>query len=114
MDIADFIRARLDEDEQAASGLVNAAKMLGAKPDFYGAGGPAAEAFWERFDPTRILADVAAKRQLLSTYAEAAKFYDRNRRAPAGELHGLRTAQLLVALPYREHPDYRPEWNPDA
>jgi hypothetical protein len=99
MDIADFIRARLNEDEQAASGLVNAAKMLGAKPDFYGAGGPAAEAFWARFDPARVLADVVARRRILD-WANS----------PSLPPHESFYVLDALASVWAEHPDFRDDW----
>jgi hypothetical protein len=73
-----------------------------------------------RHDPARVLADVAAKRRIL---AECAYWYDKvnasaTEKYPQPDL-GARfevamPILLLLALPYRDHLDYRPEWAPDA
>lgn len=104
-----FLRARLDEDQRTAAGLVNAARVVGAKPDFYGAGGPAAEAFWARFDPSRLLADIDAKRAILDLHVDRAEctrcaWFD-------GELYPCDTLKHL-AQPYAGHEHYRKEWTP--
>jgi hypothetical protein len=64
-ELAALVRAGLDADEQPAKGLLGAARFLDRTPDFYGAGGPAAEALWRRFSEARVLAE-AAKRALLA------------------------------------------------
>lgn len=64
-ELAELVRAGLDADEDVAIDLERAAKFPERVPDFYGAGGPAAKYLWQRFSTHRVLADVAAKRQLL-------------------------------------------------
>jgi hypothetical protein len=61
-------------------------------------------------DPTRALREVAAKRAILDEYAEADTYYTANVSAPAGELHGLRTAVLAIAAIYEGRPGWREEW----
>jgi hypothetical protein len=63
-----------------------------------------------RHDPVRVLAEVDAKRRILDGLAGA---LDRH----ADYITGAFTAEdvlHLLALPYRDHPGYRPEWAPDA
>ncbi|MFD4658014.1 DUF6221 family protein [Kitasatospora sp. NPDC058444] len=68
-------------------------------------------------DPARALADVAAKRRIIDRYtsavADAAEdadgYFDENR---AEDARHLRPVLRLLALPYRDHPDYQPEWAP--
>jgi len=54
----------------------------------------------ERHDPTTVLRQVAAHRQLLAKYEEAYEWYDANKHAPAGEVHGLWTAIKFLAEGY--------------
>nr|BEK68840.1 hypothetical protein KPHV_60670 [Kitasatospora purpeofusca] len=69
-----------------------------------------------RHDPARVLAEVDAKRRVLVRYEE-------ERAIQTSGMGGLLTKYLvpryeeiirLLALPYADHPDYRPEWAPDA
>lgn len=66
-ELAGIVRRGLGADQAAAEALVGACRLRGAKPDFYGAGGPAAAALWQRFTERRVLAEVAGKQQLLDT-----------------------------------------------
>lgn len=54
------LKAQMDEDKRAAEALIAAVKLPGKLPDFSGCGGPAAEAYWQRFDPAREVEKVAA------------------------------------------------------
>jgi hypothetical protein len=72
-------------------------------------------------DPARVLREVEAKRGLLKearSYAEAieAEFGWQRDEIEAGAIRdggnaGERMLRIL-ALPYADHPDYRPEWAP--
>lgn len=57
-----------------------------------------------RHDPARVLAEVEAKRRILTAYEN----YDRE----APELDVPDSVIRLLALPYAGHPDYRKEWRP--
>jgi hypothetical protein len=81
-----FARARLAEDERTAQGLAGATRFVGGKPDFYGVGGPAAEAFWDRFDPARVLRQVAAGRRILARHHDDGRGYCAG--CPNGEISG--------------------------
>lgn len=108
-DLIDFLRDRLAEDKDHARVLATAAKLLDRQPDFYGAGGPAAQDYWQHFTPARMLADVEAKRGIVNLMAEATRpGWDPRSDAAAVRLAGIVLGRL--AEPYADHPDYRPEW----
>lgn len=72
-----------------------------------------------RHDPTRVLSEVDAKRRIVDQYVYWQDMADQSGIASLsnfmqGERHGLWQALRLLALSYRNHPDYRPEWAPDA
>jgi hypothetical protein len=101
-DLVSWLRHQLDEDEHEVevSHSPGCPLYLPGMTD---------QQLYEPADPSRCtcparraLAEVQAKRAILDTYAEAASFYEANRSAPAGELHGLRTAITYLALPYAD------------
>ncbi|MDP8927930.1 MAG: DUF6221 family protein [Actinomycetota bacterium] len=129
-DLVTFLRARLDEIEQAA----RAVKPLANVPVI---GGPQRQEFthgrltfaaedgypkrladqeaaahFSRHDPARVLADVEAKRQVVELHDDQ---HDCPGNPPAYEFPypGCATLRAL-ALPYETHPDYREEWRPEA
>jgi len=118
--LADFLLARIAEDERAAadeavarahSGTV----VLGPAYDDH----PAREAIREQlqesvtalqrvrpwtaiYDPARVLAECEAKRKIVEQV-----------RDPAWSSYAVRDLVLgNLALPYADHPDYREEWRP--
>ncbi|MGY5127323.1 DUF6221 family protein [Streptomyces nigrescens] len=117
-----FLRARLDEEEVAAH--TAPAGPWHADGDSVYASHPAdlvveyayndgAEHI-ARHDPARVLAEIEAKRAIVDQYAEVQEM-DREDAEPEfayGRAVGLGEAVRLLALPYQEHPDYRPEWRP--
>jgi len=140
--LTEFLKARLDEDEQAAR---KAAEICGCHPiapawSFHDertdgriliADNPHPETRhklgrrWNgtyqelfaaehiaRWDPARVLAEVEAKRRIIREYEAAAAYYDQHPDAPAGEAHGLYTTLKALALPYADHPDYHKDWRP--
>ncbi len=141
-DIVAFLAARLDEDEAAAKSAaraaafresddapewdVDSANMIHSGPYGYVVaradevrdeiGGHIA-----RWDPARVLAEVAAKRgrlrefetwnrQLEDVHSHPEIYSSGNR----GEIQGMwmmaRRAILWDALVYTDHPDYAPSW----
>ncbi|MFD3654344.1 DUF6221 family protein [Streptomyces sp. NPDC058620] len=66
-----------------------------------------------RHDPARVLREVEAKRQLLDTFLPDAAGADEqiNDEWRAGSTLAV-DLLCLLALPYTDHPDYRPEWGP--
>jgi hypothetical protein len=125
--LAQFVRDRLDEDEQmarAAGGDVwrrqehpsDTIAVYDSKgePVVYDEGAPTEEqqAYIVCHDPARILDEVEAKRELLARY-EAME---------SGVLVVVGVESILseyrrvilpsLALPYACHPDHREEWRP--
>lgn len=134
-DLVAFLRARLDERAaraMAAAECVDGAAWTAGDPDLAEdvttaegsrpvAVGPYESTLrWElrEFiadnDPARVLAEVQAKRRIVEGYERKLE----NRRAhpddlaSAGALLALHGTVKLLALPYADHPSYRPEWRP--
>jgi hypothetical protein len=105
--LAEFIAARLSEDETAA-------KAAGSRPN-----GPLWEdgtrhtvvaAHINRHDPSRVLREVTAKREILaecSTLVIVGVAYPDE----AGPESAARILQLLASV-YSDHPDYQDKWKP--
>lgn len=82
-----FLRARLNEDEKVYGSLLRIMDLAGdLDPDGD-----------SRVMCTKILADVAAKRQIIELVIGAYAGY---------------AVLPLLALPYAGHPDYREDWKP--
>lgn len=118
-DMAEFMEERVNEDEQAAKALDGATTLAGAVPDFYGAGGPAAQAFWERFGPRRILAVVEAKRAVLSEWAAFSGLVEGQvRRGEPVDKVMLFKVRVIegtmrkLCTEWAVHPGYKAEWKP--
>lgn len=107
-DLIAFLRARLDEDEQGAQQELALLREFPYPDDFQ------VEYQWVRMarhphggvstshapgapTPTRVLAEVKAKRRILDGF----QWEGQEARAIA-----------LLAEVYADHPDYRPEWRP--
>lgn len=94
-DLADFLLARITEDESAIARYVDRARM-----ENQGALEP-------RWTTSRLLAECDAKRRIVRTYQSHAVMSDAASRERADELeHVLR----FLALPYSDHPDYDESW----
>lgn len=124
-DLAEFLRARLDEDEEAAQA---------AKPGPWHADGGGVYAkhpvdevvdystsadHIARHDPKRTLIEVEAKRRNIEQHGSTTGYvFDDDDDALACRCCGDLTVAYpcgtlrLLALPYADHPDYRPEWAP--
>jgi hypothetical protein len=112
-DLVAFLRARLDEDEQAARHAFGdhnddgpewtevSSGALSTGSELHGIGDSAITRHMERWDPKRVLAEVAAKRRIVELWSHSI--------GSGGEC----TLRAL-ALPYANYPDYRPEWAPSA
>lgn len=133
-DLIEFLRARLDEDEQVARAAADRDgehwEVTGegdlVTPGTGGSGyfgtGPWGGSLGEtgthiaRHDPARALAEVDAKRRTVDWLAEDAAFDMPAAKAQAASREEwylvtlARTTLKLLALPYVDHPDYRGDW----
>lgn len=133
-DLVAFLRARLNEDEQAARAAldVNVLAAMGrGKPAPRWVPSPEGDAgIWDtegiprvkfawarerdhivRHDPARVLAETAAKREVVRL---AERAYDYHETFMNGFAAVVVVVLRLLAAPHADHPDYRPEWAPDA
>jgi hypothetical protein len=128
-DLVKFLRARLDDDErdaqavgystaEAVDGLWDSkfVQLRGSVTTYNTTELPADLAVhMARHDPARVLAEVDAKRRLLDKTHPELQWADS---AAEGEWGNYQEAALdflkIMALPYADHPDYRPEWAPEA
>lgn len=135
-DLADFLRARLDEDEAAAKaawpgpwqlkeehGLFRQASVcvmqpLSGRPGastgltaYVPLGSQDAEtaAHIARHDPARVLREVAAKRAIIDLHTPTATLGPGRSCEYCGHLWPCAEA-LAVAAVYSDHPDYDPAW----
>ncbi|MFJ6615441.1 DUF6221 family protein [Streptomyces sp. NPDC091289] len=124
-----FLRDRLDEDEQAARAvgyeqIETADHLWGTKYLVLSAelGGLRATTEFDadlaehiaRHDPARVLAEVDAKRRMIETFMRR---YEAKMASTTSTTLGLEWAVRadvlrLLALPYADHPDYRGDWRP--
>jgi hypothetical protein len=110
MDLVEFLRARLDDDKRIAEAASEPGGPHWPNSDIEIRTPQMEHA--RRHDPARVLAEVEAKRRIVEAF-EA----DDNRERYGGcgddcEWKALDYALRLLALPYADHPDYRPEWKP--
>jgi hypothetical protein len=64
-----------------------------------------------RWNPTRVLTEIAAKREVVRL---AERAHDYHQTFMSGFAAAMEGVLRLYALPHADHPDYRPEWAPDA
>ena len=106
IDLADFLRARLNEDEKTAGRCCYTDQPWIGFVDYRGA-------HYIGLSCARVLAEVRAKRQIVRLHAACGTGTgccdEGGRSGPAGI--GCATLAYL-AIPYAAHPDYRPEWRP--
>jgi hypothetical protein len=120
-DLVAFLRARLDEDEHKARAATQGSWMEknGNVSDLV------ADRVYKavdrehiiRWQPSRVLAEVAVKRRIIAQYEYAVEHPDEI--SPDGFLvsvpisrKALRDVVKLLARPYRNHPEYREDWRP--
>ncbi|MGY1439556.1 DUF6221 family protein [Streptomyces reniochalinae] len=135
-DLVAFLRARLDEDEQAARATMwegsgnradwslPASATVGTGEDEFYAGDRTVAAHIARHDPARVLAEVDAKRRIIELHHVVGGWQDED-----GNDHGDGCGECghseeysdrdgwcetlrLLALPHADHPEYREEWKP--
>jgi hypothetical protein len=120
--LVQFLRDRLNEDEQAARRAGDTFRQIGETGVIVATEGDRAEecasANWAgiaehivRHDPARVLREVAAKRELLDDYE---RFVAERRRMMNGWDSYPEPSPVLTAFAavYADHPDYRDAWRP--
>lgn len=143
-DLVAFLRARLDEDAEAAREAADGDSgdwFVGDKWNVYRAEDEAPHGDVEenrlvvygnvlvqsahiaRHDPARVLREVEAKRELLDEHGDVndgscgtcvdGQWGYPTHGGSIPQNYPCKTLRLL-ALPYADHPDYRPEWAPAA
>jgi hypothetical protein len=112
-DLVEFLRARLDEDEQAARATSDGAWFTQRTLETNLSAAVADAAFIARSTPKRMLAEVEAKRRMLTDLYPEIKADGETILGEWGDDPCDRDMVLyLLALPYADHPDYRDEWRP--
>jgi hypothetical protein len=101
-DIRDFIKARLDDDEDVARSWMSP-DFLSPDPDLWHSKGE------------RELADIQAKRELVDEHgaAHACQVYGQHGFESEDFIEEGEICSVLLntlAATYSHHPDYRPEW----
>lgn len=123
MDIAEFLLARIAEDEAKAQEIrAFTDRAAVARLSDHGTGVLLGEVVV--FDPARVLAECEAKRRIVELHKPWHGSYECPTCADgASEDHGevvvdrLRApcpTLRLLAPPYADHPDYQPVWSPLA
>lgn len=117
MDIAEFLLARVAEDEAVAREAAGPEVFDWRIGDYFGdLRVQDTDSFSEQLliNPTRVLAECEAKRQIAEwhTGVHDCNGVDWEANDMGGEgWIGCPTLRLL-AVPYADHPDYRSEWKP--
>ncbi len=131
MSIVEFLLARIEEDEALARSASPGPWHVDAEStevlavdgivvaDGFALSGPqtrATTAHIARHDPTRVLAECAAKRQTVAYFAEEIEYtgLDRQRMTDDQFRRVLDAERTLgwLAQPYADHPDFDPAWRP--
>jgi len=130
MILTEFLEARIAEDEEAARACEIPAWEIVRNdnpPWVKGLGIAAMDSTWDacicvadaehavRHDPVRVLDECAAKRSILASLtstaaAHADETHLGQKLVLAGMDTGLRLALQALALPYRNHPDFKEDW----
>jgi hypothetical protein len=110
-DLVAFLRARLDEDDLTVREANTSPEMVTGIPRSY-AEAPVAIHIARFASPDRVLREVEAKRRILEVHGG-----DRGAQSmfcPHCEHDAPCPTLRLLALPFADHPDYQPEWDPSA
>ncbi|WP_331728781.1 DUF6221 family protein (plasmid) [Streptomyces sp. NBC_01259] len=123
-ELVQFLRGRLDEDEQVAR-RASGRKEGGGSWAFEGTSvragddAPVLRHTWAtegehitRHDPARVLREVEAKRLIVDRYADLSGEGWKPSAPRVVRLQELRDSVRCLALAYADHPDYRDEWRP--
>jgi hypothetical protein len=121
-DLPDFLLARIAEDEAVAQAatvgpwevrpywFTSNGRSWATVPDIVDEEIDAEDGVHiARWDPARVLAECKAKRRIVTRYVRARALVGKHPHAATADAALLHVLTEL-ALPYADHPDYRPEW----
>jgi hypothetical protein len=101
-DLSEFLLARASDDEELARQYGDPGRLRSSLAWASEVGRPVLEV-----DPSRMVAECAAKRRVVAEFIEGVANYDIG---PQGEVARLTFVLRALALPYADHPDYQLEW----
>ena len=114
MTLVEFLRARLDEDEEVARETRRFEQRVPHTERWFASHGNAITSM----APHRAVAEVDAKRRIIDEHEPSGNYVYRDDGTPACGTCGDYTVEWpcdtlkLFALPYADHPDYDPAWRP--
>ncbi|CAL9529773.1 DUF6221 family protein [Streptomyces sp. enrichment culture] len=115
-DLIQWLRAQLDEDEQAARAAALTEGLTGSLVDFLKHEAAhvdvaPSEAHYARHTPARVLREIDAKRRIIEQHERYAR---ERRRMMGGWDPQSDDSPILAALAtvYADRPGYREEWRP--
>jgi hypothetical protein len=123
-DLVAFLRARLDEDEEFAREATQAPwlcednfveNMDGGVIARFEIKANARHASWN--DPARVLREIEVKRTILIEHSTVTEWNwpsQPDGSVPMEYVEALRRTLRHLAAVYDSHPDYRPQWAPNA
>ncbi|MFH8336936.1 DUF6221 family protein [Streptomyces sp. AM6-12] len=107
-DLVEFLRARLDEDEQIARDANTSPEMVTGIPRSYASAPVALHIV--RHDPARVLAEVDARRGIVDDLAEVIRWAERASLDYQDGADACERTLKRLALPFADHPDYNEAW----
>jgi hypothetical protein len=120
-ELPDFLLARIADDEALARGVRGAMREDAVERTETSPSGDAGIVWSDldrtmlakRFSPERVLAECDAKRRIIELHQEALDgLVQTSSPAAAGAVRVGAETLMALALPYADHPDFRPEWAP--
>lgn len=134
MDLVDFLRARLAEDERLAKAAISDARtppnwrgvqgpgrwitdgpvVVGDDMTIYDEGGhdEAQAEHIARHDPAHVLADVEARRRIVEHCSATIGAAGEPPGIDHDDIPAIERVLRLLALPHADRPGYRAEWKP--
>lgn len=107
INLFDFLRARLDEEEQAAwAAAAEWTAQLAAVPE------PLRQQM-VRHSPDRVLADVEARRVIVRRFEQLKAVRQELQSSPPTAIERVTLSEVVwhLATVYADHPDYRDVWS---
>jgi hypothetical protein len=103
--LADFLMARIAEDEAAAQSAADPMDRIGDGMEVWDGKD------WRQFpDPARVLAECKAKKKIVERWEDP--FGEWSAEQAEAARKQKEAALRHLALPFADHPEYREEWRP--